>query len=238
MNHSVHYSFYRLVPRRQGPDDTATAACKVAIQTLAANPADIPFALIYLLETNGQHARLLAAVQVDPALARESKMLHTGTAAIETAGQWRPEIILCDLGLPGIDGYETCRRLRQLPGLEKTVIAAVSGSSGISGFSFRLIVLSNSKVCSTRSFQPQLLVPLGVDVLDRPPSVTHAFREVEPERRDGRRAGKRSTISQAARGNSQLLQAAMMYAYSGLGTPMSPAVPEIRRRATAEQIKT
>ncbi len=29
--------------------------------------------------------------------------------------------------MPGMDGYETCRRLRQVPGLEKVVIAAVSG---------------------------------------------------------------------------------------------------------------
>jgi two-component system CheB/CheR fusion protein len=60
-------------------------------------------------------------------LARELRMVHSGRAAIEVAGQWRPDIILCDLGMPGIDGYETCRRLRRLPGLEKVVIAAVSG---------------------------------------------------------------------------------------------------------------
>jgi CheY-like chemotaxis protein len=60
-------------------------------------------------------------------LAREIKMVHSGPAAIELAGQWRPDIILCDLGMPGMDGYETCRRLRQLPGLGKVLIAAVSG---------------------------------------------------------------------------------------------------------------
>src|SRR5262249_23277385 len=60
-------------------------------------------------------------------LAREIKMVHSGPAAIEAAGQWRPDIILCDLGMPGMDGYETCRRLRRLPGLENALIAAVSG---------------------------------------------------------------------------------------------------------------
>src|SRR5204862_4052254 len=47
----------------------------------------------------------------------------------------------------------------------------------------------------------------------------------------------RSTISKAASGNNQLLQAATTYAASALGTPTRPAVPEMRRRATAEQIK-
>jgi PAS domain S-box-containing protein len=63
-------------------------------------------------------------------LARETRMVHSGAAAVETAGQWRPDVIVCDLGMPGMDGYETCRRLRRLPGLEKVVIAAVSGYGG------------------------------------------------------------------------------------------------------------
>jgi PAS domain S-box-containing protein len=63
-------------------------------------------------------------------LAREVKMVHSGAAAVETAGRWRPDVILCDLGMPEMDGYETCRRLRQMPGLEKTLIAAVSGYGG------------------------------------------------------------------------------------------------------------
>ena len=60
-------------------------------------------------------------------LAREIKMVHSGQAALDRAPQFRPELIVCDIGMPGMDGYETCRRLRQVPGMEKTLIAAVSG---------------------------------------------------------------------------------------------------------------
>jgi CheY-like chemotaxis protein len=42
-------------------------------------------------------------------LAREIKMVHCGQAAIELAGRWRPNLIVCDIGMPGMDGYETCR---------------------------------------------------------------------------------------------------------------------------------
>jgi PAS domain S-box-containing protein len=44
---------------------TATDACKLATRTLAANPADIPFALIYLLDSEGQQARLVAATGME-----------------------------------------------------------------------------------------------------------------------------------------------------------------------------
>ncbi len=59
-------------------------------------------------------------------LAREIKLVHSGHAALETVMEFKPDIIICDIGMPGMDGYETCRRLRQVPGLEKTLIAAVS----------------------------------------------------------------------------------------------------------------
>ena len=44
--------------------------------------------------------------------------------------QWRPDIPICNIGMPGMDRYETCRRLLQVPDLEKAAIAAVSGYGG------------------------------------------------------------------------------------------------------------
>jgi CheY-like chemotaxis protein len=81
-------------------------------------------------------------------LAREIKMVHSGAAAVELARAWRPDLVVCDLGMPGMDGYETCRRLRQLPGLERVVIASVSGyggeeyqrQSGEAGFDCHLVM--------------------------------------------------------------------------------------------------
>ncbi len=51
----------------------------------------------------------------------------TGYSGIEAAKSCQPRLILLDLGLPDIDGLETCRLLRALPGLEGVVIAAQSG---------------------------------------------------------------------------------------------------------------
>lgn len=37
---------------------------------------------------------------------------HTGPEALSIALQWRPNIVLLDIGLPGMDGYEVARRLK------------------------------------------------------------------------------------------------------------------------------
>lgn len=42
---------------------------------------------------------------------------HTGLEGLSVAQSWRPEIVLLDIGLPGLDGYEVVRRLRADPAL-------------------------------------------------------------------------------------------------------------------------
>jgi CheY-like chemotaxis protein len=47
--------------------------------------------------------------------------------ALEIAARWQPQIIVLDLGLPGIDGWELARQLRQLDGLAQVRIIALTG---------------------------------------------------------------------------------------------------------------
>jgi PAS domain S-box-containing protein len=51
----------------------------------------------------------------------------TGRAAVETATHWLPDVVLLDIGLPEIDGYEVCRRLRRDPALRNTKLIALTG---------------------------------------------------------------------------------------------------------------
>jgi CheY-like chemotaxis protein len=52
---------------------------------------------------------------------------HNGLQAAEKARDLRPDIIITDLGLPGIDGYELCRRMRQDPTLSHVPLVAITG---------------------------------------------------------------------------------------------------------------
>jgi DNA-binding response OmpR family regulator len=54
----------------------------------------------------------------------ETHQAYDGVDAIEAAERLQPDAILLDIGLPGLNGYEVCRRIRQQPwGKDLTLIA-------------------------------------------------------------------------------------------------------------------
>lgn len=60
-------------------------------------------------------------------LGHEVATAHAGPDALEIARDFRPEFVLLDIGLPGMNGYEVASRLRTEPRGEDAVIVAVSG---------------------------------------------------------------------------------------------------------------
>ena len=50
-----------------------------------------------------------------------------GYAAIDVARSFRPEFVFLDIGLPGMDGFEVCKRLKREPGLEGARVIAITG---------------------------------------------------------------------------------------------------------------
>jgi CheY-like chemotaxis protein len=53
--------------------------------------------------------------------------VYDGEHALEFAREFRPDAVVLNIGLPGIDGFELAHRLRRLPGLRKTLLIAVTG---------------------------------------------------------------------------------------------------------------
>lgn len=57
----------------------------------------------------------------------EVRTAFDGPSALTLAQAFRPQVVLIDIGLPGLDGYEVARRLRELPELENPFLVAITG---------------------------------------------------------------------------------------------------------------
>ena len=80
---------------------------------------------VLVVEDNADVAEMLAAYLQE--LGHEVIQAHDGPAGLDAALRHRPEVIVCDIGLPGLDGYELARRVRETPSLQPCVLIAVSG---------------------------------------------------------------------------------------------------------------
>jgi CheY-like chemotaxis protein len=57
----------------------------------------------------------------------ETRVAHDGPGALETAAAFGPQVVILDIGLPGLSGYEVARRLRADPRLGGMSLVAVTG---------------------------------------------------------------------------------------------------------------
>jgi CheY-like chemotaxis protein len=60
----------------------------------------------------------------------QTRVANGGEDAIVAASAFQPQVVLLDLGLPGMDGYEVARRLRQQPLGQAVVLVALTGWAG------------------------------------------------------------------------------------------------------------
>ena len=73
--------------------------------------ADAAESLAMLLQAEGQ----------------EVEIADCGTKAIEKAQVFLPQVVLLDIGLPDLDGYEVAKRLRKLPETRDAILIALTG---------------------------------------------------------------------------------------------------------------
>ena len=57
----------------------------------------------------------------------EVDVVHDGCAAVDHTSSFRPDIVLLDIGLPDISGYEAARRIRRLQGVRQPRLIALTG---------------------------------------------------------------------------------------------------------------
>jgi len=89
----------------------------------AAAPDALPRVLV--VEDNPDTLEMLSLALT--MIGYEVETAADGQTALRAAAAHPPDAILCDIGLPDIDGHEVMRRLRALPGLAHTPAFALTG---------------------------------------------------------------------------------------------------------------
>ena len=91
----------------------------------AASVSEAAKTRILLIEDNVDLARSMSKLL--QLLGHETVTTHDGEAGIQAARTFRPELILLDIGLPGMDGYEVIRQLRQDATTSDMRVIAITG---------------------------------------------------------------------------------------------------------------
>jgi CheY-like chemotaxis protein len=90
-------------------------------------PASPPATLrrILIVDDNRDAAASLAMLL--QLTGNDTETAFDGPAALDVAASFKPDVVLLDIGLPGLSGYEVARRMRQEPWGKAAKLVAVTG---------------------------------------------------------------------------------------------------------------
>jgi signal transduction histidine kinase len=91
------------------------------------------------------------------AIGHDYRLVHDGRLAIEAAKEYRPDVVLLDIGLPGMDGYAVCRAFRQDALLKDMPIIAQTGWGQI----------RDKTLAGEAGFDHHLTKPMAIGDLER-----------------------------------------------------------------------
>ncbi|HEY8900520.1 MAG TPA: response regulator [Chthoniobacterales bacterium] len=92
------------------------------------SPAKIdPAAPLRVLVVDDNVSSAETTRQILSMVGHEVALAHDGPTAIDLAREFDPAVILLDIGMPGMSGYDVCRELRQDPAFARTLMIAQTG---------------------------------------------------------------------------------------------------------------
>ena len=125
----------------EGPNETLHEALPSALQRILVvdDNVDAADSLSQLLEMFGNEVRTA----------------NDGEAGIAVAALFRPNVVLMDIGMPKLNGYEAARRIRQQPWGQKMVLVALTGWGQE----------DDRKMSAAAGFDHHLVKPVDIDAL-------------------------------------------------------------------------
>ena len=104
---------------------TTTVEPQGTPQAVSTEPAAGRRRRILVVDDNADAANTLA--ELLQILGSEISVAHDGLSAVERVVQFTPDVVLLDIGLPDINGYEVARRIRGLEGVPQPRLIALTG---------------------------------------------------------------------------------------------------------------
>jgi CheY-like chemotaxis protein len=87
-------------------------------------PVGLPLRIL-VVDDNVDTAQTLAMLL--KMLGHEVRTAHTGPAALQATNDYQPSLLLLDIGIPGMNGYEVARQIREQPILDGVMLVAITG---------------------------------------------------------------------------------------------------------------
>lgn len=102
------------------------------VKTIASLPkksethaSTLPYRRVLVVDDNrdaGESLSLLLSL-----LGVETRVVNSGEAALDVMDEFQPTVVILDIGMPGMDGYETARRIRMRPDCDDMLLIALTG---------------------------------------------------------------------------------------------------------------
>ncbi len=89
-------------------------------------PGGPPRRRVMVVDDNRDAARSLAKV-LERFYAQEVRVAHDGPSALDLALAFRPDLVLLDIGMPGMGGHEVAMKLRERPEMAHALLVALTG---------------------------------------------------------------------------------------------------------------
>jgi PAS domain S-box-containing protein len=96
-----------------------------AARSIQPLPQKAPVKRVLVVDDNVDAADTLGMLM--RSLGHEARVVYDGMQALQAAAEFRPDVVLLDIGLPGLNGYEVARRLRGTKAGQSARIIAITG---------------------------------------------------------------------------------------------------------------
>jgi CheY-like chemotaxis protein len=120
------------------PQDETMHVTDTAAESLCAMPGEAPQSdqdgsagqgakqKILVVDDNHDAADTLAML-LEFMGGSEVRVVNSGQAALDQVAAFHPDVVLLDIGMPGMDGHEVARRIRSQPQFASTRLVALTG---------------------------------------------------------------------------------------------------------------